>query len=146
MNENQPAIRFAALAALPVIVAHSCLAPFWLAEAFATSGGGWLPFAAILLTSLAAPIYLTVLGCRLILRRIPVFVPFGLSVIVSVLALNFFLDYSLWGAASGHFATPDEGTVEVMRFEAVVASAVFALPLIITLIARYGFQHFTRNA
>ena len=144
MNEKHPAIRFAALAALPVIAVHSCLAPFWLTHAYAT--GAWLPSAAVLITSLVAPIYLTALGCRVILRRIPVAIPFGLGVIAGVLVLNFFLDYSLWGVASGSFWSPDEGTVEVMRFMAVVASAVFTLPLITTFLARCCFRYFNRKA
>jgi|SoiMethySBSTD1v2_1073268.scaffolds.fasta_scaffold254400_3 hypothetical protein len=144
MNEKHPAIRFAALAALPVIAVHSCLAPFWLTHAYAT--GAWLPSTTILTTGFVAPIYLTVLGCRLILRRIPVAIPFGLGVIAGILVLNFFLDYFLWGVASAYFWSPDEGTVEVMRLMAVVAGAVFTLPLIATFVVQYGLRCFNRKA
>jgi hypothetical protein len=35
-----------------VVAAHSCLAPFWLTQTYAHSGGDWLPAVAVLLTAL----------------------------------------------------------------------------------------------
>jgi hypothetical protein len=40
------------LALVPVVAAHSCLAPFWLTQTYAHSGGDWLPAVAVLLTAL----------------------------------------------------------------------------------------------
>ena len=133
------------MAVLPVVAAHSCLAPFWLTQAYA-NGCGWLPFAGTLLTAFVAPAYLAVLGYRLILRRIHVATSFGLSLIVSVLLLNFFLDYTLWGIGSGYFWTPDEGTLEIMRLEVLVGSVIVMLTLFIALVIRLGLQHTNRKA
>lgn len=146
MNERHTIIRFAATAILPVVATHGCLAPFWLMQAYAHSGGAWLPFMAVLFTGLVAPLYLAVLGCRLVQRRYSVSVSAGFAVLLSVLALDFFLDYALWGIGSGQFRTPDEGTVEVFRFMAVVAAPVFLMPPLIALSLRHVFFQSNRNA
>jgi hypothetical protein len=140
MNESQPSLKFAAITVLPVVAAHSCLAPLWLTQTYAHSGGDWLPAVAVLLTALLIPAYLAVLGCRLVLRRIPVAMPLGLGVLLGSLALNVFLDCALWGIGSGMFWTPDEMTLVIIRAAALVGLGILAAPPLVALLIRYAFQ------
>jgi hypothetical protein len=138
MDEKPASTRFAVTAALPIIAVQLCLAPFWLTRAYARPGGDWLPFAGMLLTGLLAPIYLATLGCRLAWRREAFAVFSGFAVLVAALALDFFLDYALWGIGSGQFSSPDAGTIEIMQIMACVAIPVFAAPPLGTILIRYA--------
>jgi hypothetical protein len=136
MSESYSNRKFAALTFLPVIAAHLCLAPFWLVQAYAEPWGGWLPVIAIVLTALVIPTYLAVLGCRVVLRRICVGLPFAGALLLASLALNVFLDYGLWGLGSGMFFTPDEMTLVLMRAAGFVGLGVLVAPLLVTFFIR----------
>lgn len=146
MNEKHTIIRFAAKSALPIITVHACFAAFWFTQVDARSGGEWLPIMAVLFTGLVAPIYLAVFGCHLIQRRFRISVSLGFAILLSVLALDFFLDYALWGISSGQFRTPDEGTIDVFRFMAIIAATAFVLPLVVAVAIRLASFRSNRNA
>jgi hypothetical protein len=144
MSESRSPAKLTMSAALPVVLAHSLLAPFWFSRAYATDV--WFPPAAVLLAGIAAPAYLAWLGCRLILRPSGIPLWFGLGVLAGALVLDFLLDYTLWGVSSGHFWTPDQGTLWVIQIMAVVAVIIFMLPVMISLLLRYRIERSNLNA
>jgi hypothetical protein len=118
---------FASIALLPVVAAHACLSPFWLAHDYETDGGVWLPTVQLMLTALVVPGWLAYLG-RLVWRRFPVNVPIGLGLLLTSLALNVFLDYALWGISSGRFRTPDGETIAIVKLIALVGFGLTVIP------------------
>ena len=146
MNNKHHIIRLAVAAVLPIVAVHGCFTPLWFTQADARSGSVWLPLATMVFTGLVAPIYLAVLGCRLVQRERFASLPLGFAVLLLVLALDFFLDYALWSIDSDQFRTPDEGTIRVFRLMAVVAATVFVVPPVVALIVRCVCLRSSRHA
>lgn len=136
MKQTYPLLWFAAIALLPVIAAHACLAPFWLPPGDFLEVT-WLPVAQILLTALVVPGWLAFLGCRSVLRHLPVNIPIDLSLILTALAINVFLDYALWGISTGRFWTPDGQTIMIVKLIAQVGVGITLIPPSIASAIRY---------
>ena len=146
MNERRTFSTFAVASLVPIALAHACLAPFWLTQAYAQPWGHWLPSTAILLTAILVPAYLALLGWRLALRGAPFSLAFGCFLLPVAHALSVFLDYLLWGVASGHFFTPDDMTVVVIQGCAAVGLGILAITLLVAFSVRFVAQRASRAA
>src|SRR5438876_1166947 len=116
-------LKFAAITLIPILAAHSCFAPFWIAKDYFGVGVWW--FAHLFVTAFVGPAWLAFLGCRLVLQR-PIAVPVGLCLLAVTFALNVFLPYAFWGITSGRFWTPDQQTLDILGTAGLFGLAIAA--------------------